>query len=147
MSKITALLARPEWKLKERMQVADQTMRSADLVIIGEPGKHRYSEMFMGTTAERVMRFSDRPVLMVKRATHGPYSRALIAYDGSEGATRALHTALLLAPNAQFRVIHAWWPPHVSFEGEAASRTKIRQENERLTALVQRATNGSREKH
>src|SRR5581483_4668427 len=68
--------------------------RSADLIIIGAPGKHRYADIFMGTTAERVIRFSDKPVLMVKQAPGEPYRRILVAFDGSEGAIRGLQMAL-----------------------------------------------------
>jgi universal stress protein E len=66
----------------------------ADLIVVGAPGKYRYDDLFVGTTAERVIRFSDRPVLVVKRVSHGPYDRVLVAFDMSEGATRALDTCI-----------------------------------------------------
>ena len=36
--------------------------RDADLIVIGEPGKKGLKEFFVGTTTERVVRHSDRPV-------------------------------------------------------------------------------------
>ena len=72
--------------------------RAADLILIGQPAKHRYTEIFTGTTAERVIRFADRPVLMARHSPKGPYRRVLAAFDGSEGAVRALRTALTIAP-------------------------------------------------
>jgi nucleotide-binding universal stress UspA family protein len=93
----------------------------------------------MGTTAECVIRFSDRPVLMVKNASEAPYRRVLVAFDGSEGAIRALHTALAIAPGAEFRVVHAWWPPHAALGGSEAARQAIGEENDRLKALIEQA--------
>jgi nucleotide-binding universal stress UspA family protein len=63
----------------------------------------------------------------------------LVAFDGSEGAPRALHTALSIASGAEFRVVHAWWPPHVSLGDSDAARQVIGAENERLKALIERA--------
>ena len=116
--------------------IGETVIRRVDLVVIGAPGKHRYADNFMGTTAECVIRFCDRPVLMVKRASEGPYRRVLVAFDGSEGAIRALHTALAIAPGAEFRVVHAWWPPRGSLGGSDAARQAIGEENDRLKALL-----------
>src|SRR5581483_9701110 len=113
--------------------------RSADLIIIGAPGKHRYADIFMGTTAERVIRFSDKPVLMVKQAPGEPYRRILVAFDGSEGAIRGLQMALAIAPGAEFRVVHAWWPPHVSLGESDAARDLINEDNRRLKSLIEEA--------
>jgi nucleotide-binding universal stress UspA family protein len=119
--------------------IGEAVARRVDLVVIGEPGKNRYADIFMGTTAERVIRFSDRPVLMVKHVLQGPYRRVLVAFDGSEGATRALHTALSIAPGAKFRVVHAWWPSHASLGDSDAARQVIGEENDRLKTLIDEA--------
>jgi nucleotide-binding universal stress UspA family protein len=119
--------------------ISEAVIRRADLVVIGAPGKHRYADRFIGTTAECVIRFSDRPVLMVKNASEAPYRRVLVAFDGSEAAIRALHTALAIAPGAEFRVVHAWWPPHTALGGSEATRQAISEENDRLKALIEQA--------
>lgn len=108
----------------------------ADLIVIGAPRRHAYSDIFMSTTAERVIRFSDRPVLMVKQPAREPYRRVLAAFDGSEGATRALQMALALAPDADLRVVHAWWPPRGPLAEIEAVRQAIAHENQRLRTLV-----------
>jgi nucleotide-binding universal stress UspA family protein len=119
--------------------IGQAVTRGADLIVIGEAGTHRYADMFVGTTAERVIRFSDRPVLMVKQVCQGPYSRILVAFDGSEGATRALETALTIAPKGEFRVVHAWWPPRTALGNSEATRQAISDENHRVRALIERA--------
>src|SRR5262249_25093660 len=74
--------------------VEEAEWASADLVVLGEPGKHRIKELFAGTTAERVIRHSRRPVLVAKVRSDQPYRRVVIAFDRSEAAQRALATAL-----------------------------------------------------
>ena len=116
--------------------IAEAITRAADLIVIGKPGHDSYADLFTGTTAERVIRFSDRPVLMVKQPAREPYRRVLVAFDGSEGAVRAFHLALVIAPNAEFRVVHAWWPSHVSLGEIEAARQQIHDANKRLKDLI-----------
>jgi nucleotide-binding universal stress UspA family protein len=122
--------------------IGEAVARAADLILIGKPGVHPYCELFTGTTAERVVRYSDRPVLMVKQAPRRPYRRVLVAFDGSEAAFRALRSALTIAPEAEFRVVHAWWPPHVSFGEIEVARQKIDAESKRLREQVANAARG-----
>lgn len=63
----------------------------ADLVVVGAP---RHPEL--GTTADRLLRRIDRPVLVVKRPEKLPPSRVLAAVDLSEPAERALAAGVSL---------------------------------------------------
>jgi nucleotide-binding universal stress UspA family protein len=58
-------------------------IQNPDLAVIGGPAKRGLKELFTGTTAERVIRFADQPVLMVNHHTSGPYKRVLVAMDFS----------------------------------------------------------------
>lgn len=109
--------------------VTEAESRSVDLVVLGEPGKHRIKELFVGTTAERVVRHSRRPVLVAKVRSDQPYRRVLIAFDRSEAAQRALATALALAPRAEFRLLHARQSPETLRGDEDAERTQVLLEN------------------
>jgi universal stress protein E len=113
--------------------------RAADLLVVGQPAKRRYAEFFRGSTAERVICYADRPVLMVKNASLGPYRRVLAAFDASEGALRALLTGLAIAPAAEFRVVHAWWPPRVALGEIDAAQLAITDENKQLGMLIRNA--------
>ena len=119
--------------------LCEAASRSADLIVVGEPSKHGYADLFVGTTAERVIRFSDRPVLLAKQAQRTPYARVLAAFDLSEGAIRALATARVIAPAAEFRVMHASWPPRVGIAEREAAIAAIREENERVKAALENA--------
>jgi nucleotide-binding universal stress UspA family protein len=77
----------------------------SDLVVVGAHGKHFLKSLLLGTTAEKVVRKGERPVLVVKRATRSPYRQVLVPVDFSEDSRQAL--ALRLAPRGRFYVLHA----------------------------------------
>jgi universal stress protein E len=117
----------------------------ADLILVGSPAKSPYAHSAVGTTAERVIRFGECPVLLVNQPTRGPYTRVLVAFDGSDGAVRSLEAALIIAPDAEFRIVHAWWPPPASFAEGDETRRSIDMDNGRLRAMVEQAAAASRE--
>ena len=112
--------------------------RGADLIVVGEPGKKGLKELFVGTTTERVVRHSDRPVLVVKQPTTNAYRRVLVAADFSEGASRALESAFHVAPGAEFLLVHAWQVPPVGFGTLEAAEKAMAQENELLRKRLER---------
>ena len=87
--------------------ISQAVARRAQLIVVGEPALLRRPDLFIGTTAECVVRLTDRPLLMIKRAGTGPYEHVAVALDGSPAASRALKAAVDLAPRAQFRVTYA----------------------------------------
>jgi len=109
--------------------VEEAESRNADLVVLGQPGKHRIKELFAGTTAQRVIRHSQRPVLVAKVPSDQPYRRVVIAFDRSEAAKRALATALALAPRAEFHLVYASQSPEAG-QGEEAERMQGLLEND-----------------
>lgn len=110
----------------------------AGLVVLGEPGKYRFADLFVGTTADRVVRASPIPVLVVKGGSPGPYQRVLAPFDLSEGAISALKTALAIAPDAEVRIVHAWRPPLTALAQPSAATDAIRKENKEIRALIER---------
>jgi nucleotide-binding universal stress UspA family protein len=112
--------------------------RGVDLIVLGEPGKYRYADLFIGTTAERVVRTSPIPVLVAKGTAQGPYLRVLVPLDLSEGAMRALAVSLTIAPGAEIRIVHAWRPPLTSLSQRHAVADAIRKENADIKALIER---------
>jgi nucleotide-binding universal stress UspA family protein len=81
---------------------------NAELVIVGAHGGGFLKTLLLGTTAERVVRKGDRPVLVVKRASQTPYRQVLVPVDFSEASRVALQLALQFAPHAKFHVLHAY---------------------------------------
>ncbi len=67
--------------------------RTVDLLVIGQRGVNaRFSTGLLGSTAEGVTRKSPRPVL-VAPGRFDEIRRPLLAYDGSDRASAALHAA------------------------------------------------------
>ena len=67
--------------------------KTADLVIIGHRGvNERFSTGLLGGTAESVTRKCPKPVF-VSTTEFQPVTKPLLAYDGSQRAAAAMHTA------------------------------------------------------
>ncbi len=73
-------------------EICDQA-RTADLVVVGHRGlNEQFSTGLLGGTTESVTRKSPKPVL-VSPIRFEPIRRPLLAYDGSQRASAALHAA------------------------------------------------------
>lgn len=81
---------------------------SADLVVIGPHRRQVLRDSFLGTTAERTIRYSRSPIVMANSVPAGPYRSVLIATDFSECSARAAETAkdLGLLERANVLVLH-----------------------------------------
>ena len=116
--------------------VEELTNHQMDLLVVGRPGRHGVKELFLGTTTDRVVRYSNQPVLMVAQHPNGAYKRVIVALDFSEGAARALTWAYRVAPDADVRVVHAWQSPFLGLPARDASaankdKARIRELDER----------------
>jgi nucleotide-binding universal stress UspA family protein len=83
-----------------------------ELIVVGRHGERTFRELFLGSTAERVIRKGDTSILVVAPRPSAPYDRPLAAVDCSETSRRAVELAWRLAtPGAQvIDVIHAYEP-------------------------------------
>ncbi len=78
-------------------QIIADVGRAHDLIVMGKRGEHaKWGRDLLGSTAENVARRSATPVLLVEPA-HRPLSKALVMFDGSNPANRALKMAADLA--------------------------------------------------
>lgn len=130
----------------ELLRVAER--EAAGLVVVGARGSGFLRRLVPGTTAERVMRRTTRPVLIVRQAAHEPYRRVLVAVDFSAWTLPALHAARRVAPNARLLLMSAFQVPFgdkLRFAGVdeptiALYRDRARaQALERLHELARRA--------
>ena len=87
----------------------------AELVVLGRHGRRRLDGLSLGSTAERVLRKGDVPVLVVRAPPAGPYTRAVAAVDLSEVSGRVIELAraLLTGGAGELDVVHAF---HIPFE-------------------------------
>jgi len=85
-----------------------------DVVVVGARGQHPVRDLALGTTAERMVRRSPAPVLVVKRKPLGAYRRALVPVDFSDDSAAALAAAARLAQGASLDLLHAFEAPFES---------------------------------
>jgi nucleotide-binding universal stress UspA family protein len=92
----------------------------ADLVVIGVHGARPFRDVFIGSTASRVVRMGDLPVLLVRRAATAPYRNALVAVALEDTDRRLVQLGLALTETAP-AVVHAVHVPFESFQAPTAA--------------------------
>ncbi|NRF71174.1 universal stress protein [Aquincola sp. S2] len=91
----------------------EQILRAADdadLVVLGGGAGCSLRSLLFGTTTERLVRLSRRPVLVVKRPSSlqcAPYRRALVPVDLADATVPAVGWAARVAPQASLHLLHA----------------------------------------
>lgn len=85
----------------------------ADVIVIGPHRRQILKDVFTGTTAERIIRQSVRPVLMVNGTPAGPYRSILVASDMSDCSLAALRACreFKLGDVAAITVAHVFDAP------------------------------------
>lgn len=113
-----------------------------DIVVIGPHRRHALKDVFVGTTAERAIRASRRPILMANGVPAGSYRNTLVAVDLSECSADALRTLkdLVLDKNAAVSVLHVFDAPGTSL----MSRASV-SENDRRDYVANEARRASQE--
>jgi len=81
----------------------------AELTVVGRHGQHRFRDLLLGSVAERIVRRSELPVLIVQGLPAGPYRKPLVALDGCGTSERALQLAIRMldAKTEVIEVVHA----------------------------------------
>jgi len=87
----------------------------ADMVILGAMGEHPAREFFLGATAERVIRETAVPVLVVRNEPGETYRRVLASLDLSVHGPAVAELAHRVAPGSHLTLAHAF---EVPFEGK-----------------------------
>lgn len=80
----------------------------ADLLVMGVRGAHFVHEFLIGSTTERVLSKTRRPMLAVKQRAQGAYRRVLVPVDFSPHAAAAAATAHAWLPQAEIVLLHAF---------------------------------------
>ncbi|MBB5015313.1 universal stress protein [Rehaibacterium terrae] len=87
---------------------ADAT--GADLLVVGAHGDTGLLGRLLGSTTQKILRLSHRPVLVVRTPATSDYARVLVATDFSEPAREAARLAGTLCPAARMWLLHAHEP-------------------------------------
>lgn len=84
---------------------------AVDLLVLGARGSSFMRHLLLGSTAERMLRKTPRPMLVVKQPPHEPYRTLLVPVDFSAYSTRAVQAARGAAPGANIVLLHAFEVP------------------------------------
>jgi len=79
---------------------------SADLVVAGSRGENTLLDLFLGSTASRLLRVATFPVLIVRNPADEPYRQVLAAVDFSPVSAEVVSHALSLAGGAPVEILH-----------------------------------------
>jgi len=124
--------------MDEILRVADRL--DAQLLVLGARGVGFLRRLVLGTTSERLMRRTDRPLLVVRQAPHGPYRRVLVAVDFSHWSRESLTLARRVAPNAHLVVLTVFQVPFeekLRFAGVEAATVEMYRQQARAQARQQ----------
>lgn len=93
---------------EEIVRAADDV--SADLIVTGAHRSRALPDAFAGTTADRVIRSSGRPILMAHAAPVAPYAKVLLPVDLSDcsGEAIAVFKRLGLEEQAATSILHVF---------------------------------------
>ena len=96
--------------------VLDEISREADrldaaLLVLGARGAGYLRRLVLGSTSERLLRRTMRPLLVVRQTPHEPYRRVLVALDFSPWSARAITLARRVAPHARLLLFNAYEVP------------------------------------
>jgi nucleotide-binding universal stress UspA family protein len=92
----------------------------ADALVCGSRGRGAFARALLGSTSSSLLHNTDVPLLVVPDGGGALDGPVVAAYDGSEGARRAIEAAGRLFPGRATVVLHAWEPVfHRSLAGRA----------------------------
>jgi nucleotide-binding universal stress UspA family protein len=98
--------------LREILDHADAI--DASLLVVGARGEGFLRRLLLGATAERLLRKTLRPTLVVKQTPHEGYRRVLVPVDFSAWSVAAVRIARAVAPRAELVLLHAFEVPFES---------------------------------
>ncbi|MGE0553551.1 MAG: universal stress protein [Gemmatimonadales bacterium] len=120
---------------------------SADLVVIGRRGHAPVRDAMLGSTARRLLRHGQYPVLAVGPAPKAPYKMGVLGFDFSAEARRAARLlAAVMPPTGKVLAVHTYedplkgLPPSLAEHvGEADHTAKLKERGR----LLRRAVDGT----
>lgn len=83
----------------------------ADLIVLATPREGEVRELFIGSTALRILRTATCPVLVARERIATAYTRALLAVDTDEAGQRVTHAATEWFGDAKIDLVHGFRVP------------------------------------
>lgn len=84
---------------------------AADLIVVASPRETLARELFLGSTALRILRMAGCPVLVARNDPTHIHASALVAVDGTAISQRVVDAATAVFPDARVDLVHAYRVP------------------------------------
>lgn len=111
--------------------------RDAAAIVTGIARMNNFTDYFLGTAVDHVLRHADVPVLVVKQRPHADYARIMVATDFSQGSRVALTKVADLFPNIPIDLVHVFHVPYESrFTSDDVHADVTAEESEDMDAFV-----------
>jgi nucleotide-binding universal stress UspA family protein len=91
--------------------LAEASAQDAALLVLGARGTGFMRRLALGSTSERLLRRTTRPLLVVRQTPHERYRHVLVALDFSPWSAHAIPLARLVAPRARLLLFNAYQVP------------------------------------
>ncbi|WP_418318798.1 universal stress protein [Piscinibacter sakaiensis] len=109
----------------------------ADLLVLGDRGEGFLGRLGLGSTSERLLRRTSRPVLVVRQMPQQPYQRVLLPLDFSAWSAPAIDLARRVAPDARLVLLNVFQVPFaekLNFAGVDAGTVEVYRQQARALA-------------
>lgn len=112
----------------------------SDFLITGPAHGKVFGDNQLGSTAARIIRYANLPVLAVRRRAEVPYTSVVAGTDFSPASQLAILTGMTLFPDAQITLVHAFRiSPDLGGQSATNPIHKIEtEERERVIRAVKR---------
>jgi nucleotide-binding universal stress UspA family protein len=119
----------------------------ADVLVCGTRGRGAFARALLGSTSSSLLHHADLPLLVVPDGGGTLDGPVVAAYDGSEGAERAIQAVGRLLAGRATVVVHAWEPLfHRRLEARALAAGAIDEIRETIVDLQQAFADSAAEK-
>jgi nucleotide-binding universal stress UspA family protein len=110
------------------------TAVQAELIVMGRGGGRALRDAFLGSTAERVVRHAQKPVLVVRLPAREVYRRPALALDLDRTAVDVvrLMVRVLPSPRPRVDVVHAFQVPYQGMIYPSLSNDEAEERKEEL---------------
>jgi len=106
----------------------------ADLIVVATPREGQGRELFIGSTALRILRTASCPVLVARGRVGRAYARALLAVDLDEAGQRVMHAATQWLGDIEIDLVHGFRVPQ---EGQLRMHGHTEEEIAKLRGFMQ----------
>lgn len=120
-------------------EIAHRAARlKAELIVMGRGVGRPVRDSFLGSTAERVIRQAQLPVLAVRSPVRGPYRHPTLGLDMDAAAEASLSMLfrVVAPPRSRATIIHAHDAPYLAMSRTGLSREELEAEERRYRQTV-----------